>query len=107
MDTGSDKGAVSVLQRALVGLLSALRRMLSTINQVVFRDRLQHIDQQTERLGSASVEAVTHLGGEVRALDARLAAIERELVALRELIERRERSGDEDDEPLEARPHAG
>ncbi len=108
MDTGSfDKGAVSVLQRALVGLLSALKRMLSTINQLVFRDRLQHIDKQTERLGSASVEAVTHLGGEVRALDARLAAIERELAALRELIERRERSGAEDDEPLEARPHTG
>ena len=70
VDTGSsDKGAISVLQRALVGLLSALRRALGTINQVVFRDRLQHIDQQTERLGSASVEAVTHLGGEVRALE--------------------------------------
>ncbi len=108
MDTGSsDKGATSGLQRALVGLLAALRRALSTINQVVFRDRLQHIDQQTERLGSASVEAVTHLGGEVRALDNRLAAIERELTALRELLERREGSGAGDDEPVEARPHAG
>ena len=106
MDTGSsDKGAVSALQRALVGLLSALRRVLSTINQVVFRDRLRDIDRQTERLGSASVEAVTHLGGEVRALDQRLAAIEREIAALRELIERGERSSAEDDEPLEARPH--
>jgi hypothetical protein len=95
-----------VLQRALVGLLTALRRILGTFNQVVFRDRLQHIDQQTERLGSASVEAVTHLGGEVRALDSRLAAIERELAALRELIEQRERSA-ADDEPVEARPHAG
>ena len=108
MDTrSSDKGAISVLQRALVGLLSALRRALGTINQVVFRDRLQHIDRQTERLGSASVEAVTHLGGEVRALETRLAAIERELIALRELLERRERSGAADDEPVEARPHAG
>jgi predicted nuclease with TOPRIM domain len=107
VDTGSsDKGAVSALQRALVGVLSALRRMLGTINQVVFRDRLRDIDQQTERLGSASVEAVTHLGGEVRALDQRLAAIERELAALRELLERREGSA-EDDEPIEARPHAG
>ena len=106
MDTGSsDKGAVSALQRALVGLLSALRRALSTINQVVFRDRLRDIDRQTERLGSASVEAVTHLGGEVRALDQRLAAIERELAALRELIERGERSSAADDEPVEARPH--
>jgi hypothetical protein len=102
----SDKGAVSALQRAIVGLLGAIRRALSTVNQVVFRDRLKHIDQQTERLGSASVEAVTHLGSEVRALDQRLAAIERELVALRELLERRERSPDEDDEPVEARPHA-
>ena len=108
VDTGSsDKGAVSVLQRAIAGVLAALRRVLGTINQVVFRDRLRHIDQQTERLGSASVEAVTHLGGEVRALDQRLAAIERELAALRELLERRERSSDEDDEPLAARPHAG
>jgi hypothetical protein len=102
----SDKGAVSVLQRALVGVLSALRRMLSTINQVVFRDRLGDIDRQTERLGSASVEAVTHLGGEVRALDQRLAAIERELAALRELLERREGSATSD-EPVEARPHTG
>jgi len=107
VDNGSsDKGAVSALQRALVGVLSALRRMLGTINQVVFRDRLRDIDQQTERLGSASVEAVTHLGGEVRALDQRLAAIERELAALRELLERRGGSA-EDDEPIEARPHAG
>jgi hypothetical protein len=108
MDTGSsDKGAVSALQRALVGLLTALRRALGTVNQVVFRDRLRHIDQQTERLGSASVEAMTHLGGEVRALDARLAAIERELAALRELLERQEHSGAEAGEPVEARPHAG
>jgi hypothetical protein len=105
VDTGSsDKGAVSALQRALVGLLSALRRALSTLNQVVLRDRLRDIDRQTERLGSASVEAVTHLGGEVRALDQRLAAIERELAALRELIER---SSADDDEAVEARPHAG
>jgi predicted nucleic acid-binding Zn-ribbon protein len=107
VDTGSDKGAVSALQRAIVGLLTAIRRILGSVYQVAFRDRLRDIDQQTERLGSASVEAVTHLGSEVRALDQRLAAIERELAALRELMERRERSADEDDEPLEARPHAG
>src|SRR5882757_5321219 len=57
VDTGSsDKGAVSVLQRAIVGVLTALRRALGSVYQVVFRDRLRHIDQQTERLGSASVE---------------------------------------------------
>jgi hypothetical protein len=108
VDTGSsDKGALSALQSALVRVLTALRRILGSVYQVVFRDRLRDIDQQTERLGSASVEAVTHLGSEVRALDQRLAAIERELAALRELLERGERPSDEDDEPLEARPHAG
>jgi hypothetical protein len=102
-----DKGAVSALQRAVVAVLTGLRRALGSVYQVVFRDRLRAIDQQTERLGSASVEAVTHLGSEVRALDQRLAAIEKELTALRELMERRETPSAEDDEPLEARPHAG
>jgi hypothetical protein len=108
VDTGSsDKRAALVLQRALVSVLSAMRRVLGSIYQVVFRDRLRDIDRQTERLGSASVEAVTHLGSEVRALDQRLAAIERELAALRELLERGKRSSAEDDEQVAARPHAG
>jgi hypothetical protein len=107
VDTGSsDKRATFVLQRALVGVLSAVRRVLGSVYQLIFRDRLRDIDQQTERLGSASVEAVTHLGSEVRALDQRLAAIERELTALRELLERRQASAT-GDEPVEARPHAG
>ena len=109
MDTGSpDKRAVSALQRALVDAAHrAAAGSLGSVYQLVFRDRLRDIDRQTERLGSASVEAVTHLGGEVRALDQRLAAIERELAALRELLERRERSSAEDDEQVAARPHAG
>jgi hypothetical protein len=90
VDSGSpDKQPGFVLQRALVAVLSWVRRVLGSIYQLVFADRLRHIDQQTERLGSASVEAVTHLGSEVRALDGRLAAIEKELKALRELIEPR------------------
>ena len=104
----SDKRAVSALQRAVVGVLAALRRVLGSVYQVVFRDRLRHIDQQTERLGSASVEAVTYLGSEVRALDQRLAAIERELAALRELAGApRGRRRAEDAEEVPARPPAG
>jgi hypothetical protein len=106
VDTGSsDKRAVFVLQRALLSVLSALRRALGSVYQVAFRDRLGDIDRQTERLGSASVEAVTHLGSEVRALDQRLAAIEREIAALRELLERGERGSAADDEQIAARPH--
>jgi hypothetical protein len=108
VDIGSsDKRAVFVLQRALVGVLFAVRRLLGSVYQLVFRDRLGDIDRQTERLGSASVEAVTHLGSEVRAVDHRLAAIERELAALRELLERGNRPADEEDDQVAARPHAG
>jgi hypothetical protein len=96
-----------MVQRAVVGFLRGVRRLLGSVYQVVFRDRLRDIDEQTERLGSASVEAVTHLGGEVRSLEARLAAIERELTSLRELLEGRERSGSEDGEEVPARPPAG
>jgi hypothetical protein len=108
VDTGSDnKRAVLPLQRALVAILAWVRRVLGSVYQVVFRDRLRDIDEQTERLGSASVEAVTHLGSEVRALDARLAAIERELASLRELLERRERPRAEDGEEAPVPPRAG
>jgi hypothetical protein len=105
VDTGSsDKRPVLLLQRGLIGLLTAIRRIVASVFQVAFRDRLGRIDRQTDRLGSASVEAVTHLGSEVRALDQRLAAIERELVTLRELLERRERSAVEAGEQVPARP---
>jgi len=101
------RAASSVLGRAIVTVLSWVRRVLGSIYQVLFRDRLRDIDEQTERLGSASVEAVTHLGSEVRALEVRLTAIERELVALRELLERRERAAVEGGEEVTARPSAG
>jgi hypothetical protein len=105
VETGpSDKQPGFALQRALVTVLSWIRRVLGSVYQLIFADRLRHIDEQTERLGSASVESVTHLGSEVRALDARLAGIERELAALRKLLETRQSSGAEDDEQIAARP---
>jgi hypothetical protein len=106
VDTSSpDKSSNAMaLRRVIAAILGAVRRVLGSVYQVVFRDRLRDIDQQTERLGSASVEAVTHLGSEVRTLEARLEAIERELVALRELLERREPTEAEDGEKVPARP---
>jgi hypothetical protein len=103
-----DKSASLTLQRGLVAVLSWIRRVLGSVYQLVFRDRLAHIDEQTERLGAASVEAVTHLGGEVRALDARLAAIERELAALRATLEgRAEQPASDADETVARPPAAG
>lgn len=104
MDTSSPQNRVTLaLRRGVVAILGAVRRVLATIFQNVFRDRLRDIDEQTERLGAASVESVTYLGGEVRALDQRLAKIERELVALRELLEGREGSSRSSEDPDEIR----
>jgi len=110
VDTSSpDNRGTLALRRGLAAILGAVRRVLASIFQVVFNDRLRDISQKTDRLGSASVESVTYLGGEVRALDQRLAKIERELAALRELLEARERSSEAaaDPDEIPARPPAG
>lgn len=100
MDNSSANNRVSLaLRRGVVAILAAIRRVLASIFQVVFKDRLRDIDEKTDRLGSASVESVTHLGGEVRALDQRLARIERELASVRELLESDERSPDAAEDP--------
>ncbi len=106
MNTSSDSRVTLALRRGLVAILGALRRVLASIFQIVFKDRLRAIDEKTDRLGSASVESVTYLGSEVRALDQRLARIEGELAALRELLESRERSPGsvEDPEGIPAQP---
>lgn len=99
MDTSSPQNRRTLaLRRAVVAILGAIRRVLASIFQVVFRDQLRDIREKTDRLGSASVESVTYLGGEVRALDQRLAKIERDLAALRELLEARERAAEEGEE---------
>jgi hypothetical protein len=109
VDTSSDSRVTLALRRGLVAILGAVRRVLTSIFQIVFKDRLRDIDEKTDRLGSASVESVTYLGSEVRALDQRLARIEGELAALRQLLESRKRSpgSAEDAEEIPAGPSAG
>jgi hypothetical protein len=109
VDTSQDKRVASALRRGVAAILGAVRRVLASVFQVIFHDRLRDISQKTDRLGSASVESVTYLGGEVRALEARLNQIERELAAIRELLESRERSSGsaEDPEEVPAGPSAG
>ena len=110
MDPSSPQNRVTLaLRRAVVAVLGAVRRLLASIYQVAFRDRLRAIDEKTDRLGSASVESVTYLGGEVQALDQRLAKIEAELAALRELLERRDGSSESTEDPdgIPAGPSAG
>lgn len=110
METSAPQNRVTLaLRRVVVTILGTVRRLLASIYQVAFRDRLRAIDEKTDRLGSASVESVTYLGGEVQALDQRLARIEAELASLRELLERREGSAESAGDPDEipAGPSAG
>lgn len=105
----SNSGLTRALGRGLAAILGAVRRVLASVFQLVFHDRLRDISQKTDRLGSASVESVTYLGSEVHALDQRLAAIERELAALREMLESRATTvpPEEGSEQVPARPPAG
>jgi len=110
VDTSSSQNRLSLaLRRAVVAILGAVRRVLASIFQIVFKDRLRDIDEKTDRLGSASVESVTYLGSEVRGLDQRLARIEGELAALRGLLESREGSPESAENPggVPAGPSAG
>jgi hypothetical protein len=105
--SSSDQPVSSAPRRALAAILGAVRRVLGSLFQIVFHDQLRDIKAQTQRLGSASVESATYLGSEVRALDQRLEAIERELAELRGLLERSgsTRPADDPDE-IAARTHA-
>ena len=109
MDSPSpDKHGGFAPRRWIASALSALRRVAGSLFQIVFHDQLGDLRRQTQRLGSASVESTTYLGSEVRALDERLAAIERELAELRALIERQGRPAPvADSDEIAARPHAG
>jgi hypothetical protein len=101
------KRAVAALKRGIASVLSQLRRVVGSLFQLIFHDQIGDLRRQTQRLGSASVESATYLGSEVRALDQRLEAIERELAELRALIERSERRAlAEESEEIAARPHA-
>jgi hypothetical protein len=73
----------------ILGLFGKVRYAIAVLLQVFQHDELARISEQTQQLGSASVESVTYVGGELRALDERLERVESELAALRALLEQR------------------
>jgi hypothetical protein len=80
--------AVLVARRLLSILVSRMRRAFGGLTALVLHDQLGDLSRQTQRLGAASVESVTYLGGELKALDERLSRIEGELAAIREILDR-------------------
>ena len=80
--------AVLALKRLLAIFTSRLRRAFGSFVTLVLHDQIGDLSRQTQRLGSATVESVTYVGGELKALEERLSAIEEELARIREMLER-------------------
>jgi hypothetical protein len=78
------KRPLAGIVRIPAALLGAIRRVLGSVFQVVFRNQLKELNEQTRRLGAASVEASTYTSTELHNLERRLARIEEELAELRE-----------------------
>jgi hypothetical protein len=89
MDTIPIEKRIALAAKRLISILvSRLRLMFGKLLQLVLHDQLGDLSRQTQRLGSASVESVNYVGGELSAIDERLKRIEQELAELRALIDR-------------------
>jgi uncharacterized protein (UPF0335 family) len=95
------------VRRLLAGLLSRLRSAVGGVFAVVFHGQLRDLNRKTERLGAASVESMTYVGGELHALDERLSRIEEELAALRAALEESGAARQERAEPDQVRQPSG
>ncbi|HKH22934.1 MAG TPA: hypothetical protein VKA88_04875 [Solirubrobacterales bacterium] len=85
--TPSNRISVAI-KRTLAIVVALFRRAFGTLMHLVVHDQLADIRNQTERLGSASVESITYVGGELNRLDERLTRIEADIAALREAVDR-------------------
>jgi hypothetical protein len=89
------KRALSSIKRLVARLFHGIRRLAGAFVQFAQRDQLDELKEQTRRLGSASVEASVYTHGELKAIEERLAGVERELAALRRAVEVREAASPE------------
>lgn len=80
--------AVLTMRRRLATFVSRLRRAFGGLLTLLLHGQLRDLSRQTQRLGAASVESITYVGGELQALDERLSRIEEELAAVRAALER-------------------
>jgi hypothetical protein len=100
MSTENTKQGPPAFVRAVSTFFSGLRRLIGNLLKFAQRDQLEELGDQTRRLGSATVESVTFVSGELRALDERLSRIEEELASLRRLMVEKQ----DEPEESESRP---
>jgi hypothetical protein len=86
-ETTPAQRAVLAVRRRLATFVSRLRRAFGGVLTLFFHGQLRDLNRQTQRLGAASVESITYVGGELQALDERLSRIEKELAAVRAALE--------------------
>jgi hypothetical protein len=96
--TPSNRISVAI-KRTVAIVVTLFRRAFGAALHLVAHDQLADIRHQTERLGSASVESITYVGGELNRLDERLTRIEAQLAELREAVDRGSSSAAEQPEP--------
>jgi hypothetical protein len=98
-ETTTAQRAILAVRRLLATFVSRLRRTFGGVLTLLLHGQLRDLNRQTQRLGAASVESITYVGGELQALDERLSRIEEELAALRAALEE---SGGVPQEPAES-----
>jgi hypothetical protein len=70
---------LSLLGRAFRHLLFRIRTTLGVLAQSVQRDELHELRIDAQALGSAASESISHVGAELREINERLAALERDV----------------------------
>ena len=86
-ETTPAQRAILVVRRLLATFVSRVRRAFGGVLTLILHGQLRDLNRQTQRLGAASVESITYVGGELQALDERLSRIEKELAAVRVALE--------------------
>ena len=80
---------LSFLQRAIAHALFRVKRTLGLLAQSVQQDELRELKDEARVLGSASAESITHVGAELREINARLAKLERDIERVGQLLDER------------------
>jgi hypothetical protein len=80
---------LSFLQRAIAHVLFRVKRTLGLLAQSVQQDELRELKDEARVLGSASAESITHVGAELREINARLAKLERDIERVGRLLDER------------------
>jgi hypothetical protein len=78
---------LSLLGRALRYLLFRIRTTLGLLAQSLQRDELHELRIDARALGSAASESISHVGAELREINERLTALERDVDRIARLLE--------------------